>query len=180
MHQSAAPCNDRVHINCNCPREQKVPVEELEWLQNQRVKVGEKGGMQMAGVDSVATKKHDKYLKRKSADAEAERKRKSKLEMAEKDLLERALEEEDYSDATMDEGATMEEGEEMDTVEYVPTTAGLTKEKEREVRRLVDRMLEERLGEDYTQLVTRYLVDPSVKRNYMPVVHAARESLRLV
>ena len=39
-------------------------------------------------------------------------------------------------------------------------------------------MLEERLGEDNIHLVTRYLVKLSVRRNYMPILHAARESLR--
>ena len=39
-------------------------------------------------------------------------------------------------------------------------------------------LLEEKLGKDNIQLVTRYLVDPGVRRNYMPVHHAARESIR--
>ena len=46
------------------------------------------------------------------------------------------------------------------------------------MRRLVVGLLEEKLGEDNIQLVTRYLVDPGFKRNYMPVHHAARESIR--
>ena len=33
----------RVHINCTCSKEMKVPVQELEWLHSQRIKVGEKG-----------------------------------------------------------------------------------------------------------------------------------------
>ena len=78
------------------------------------------------------------------------------------------------------EGAEQQSKGEINPILDMEPKEGDRESSEKEVRSLVDSLLEERLGEDYTQLVTRYLVDPSVKRNYMPVVHAARESLRLV
>ena len=38
---SLPQCSKRVHITCTCPKEMKVPVEELEWLRSQRMRVGE-------------------------------------------------------------------------------------------------------------------------------------------
>ena len=71
-------CKKKVHIFCDCSREKKVPVEELERLRSQRVKVGERGGMQMDIVDQAATKKYDKYLKNEAAAAEPDDKRRKK------------------------------------------------------------------------------------------------------
>ena len=34
-------CRTKAHIKCNCERESKVPVMELQWLAAQRVKIGE-------------------------------------------------------------------------------------------------------------------------------------------
>ena len=69
--EMGANCNDpttctlMVHIQCTCPKEKKVPQEELQWLRSQRVKVGERAGMQMVGVDKVATKNMKSILIRK-------------------------------------------------------------------------------------------------------------------
>ena len=62
-----ANCPKKVHINCTCSKEKKVPVTELEWLLSQRTKTGEKWGMKMATVDipATVTKKHDKRKKTK-------------------------------------------------------------------------------------------------------------------
>ena len=53
----------------------------------------------------------------------------------------------------------------------------LVKEQEEEVRRLVDSMLEERLG-DLASAVVRFLGRPAPRRNTMPVPHTASASLR--
>ena len=43
---------------------------------------------------------------------------------------------------------------------------------------LVKKLLVNWLGEDQVGLVTRYLDEPGVRKNYMAINHAARESLR--
>ncbi len=66
-----ANCNDpttctlRVHIWCTGPKENKEPQEELQWLRSQRMKDGERAGMQMVGVDKVATKNMKSKMIRK-------------------------------------------------------------------------------------------------------------------
>jgi hypothetical protein len=68
-------CKLKAHINCDCPRESKVPVMELRWLAAQRAKTGEKSGMMMLGVDKVETARQEKAAKRKAAEEEAEKKK---------------------------------------------------------------------------------------------------------
>ena len=46
-----------MHVTYDCPKEHKVPVEKLEWLRSQWLKVGERAGMQMAEVYQISTKK---------------------------------------------------------------------------------------------------------------------------
>ena len=162
-------CNKNVHVTSDCPKDQKVPVEELEWLRSQRLKLGERAGMQMAGVDRSATKKFDKYMKNKAAAAEAERKRKRKYEEEQLDLQERK-----EAEAMELELEELGEGE-QDC--FKPPK--LTKKEEEEAKHIVDRMLEQRLGK-HSQLVTRFLEWDIGKcqRNYMPIPSTAAESLR--
>ena len=68
-----------------------------------------------------------------------------------------------------------EEGEEKEQ-EFIPPSS-VVKEQEQEVRRLVDTLLEGRLG-DKANLVVRYLGRPGPRRNTMPVLHTARASIR--
>ena len=65
-------CSKRAHIQCDCPKEKKIPVLDLEWLAHQRNKVGEVSAMQMGGDDRKETKRQNKAVenKRKLADAE--------------------------------------------------------------------------------------------------------------
>ena len=162
-------CSVKAHIKCDCPRENKVPVMELRWLAAQRAKIGEKSSMMMTTNDKDETERQHKAAKRKAEQLEAEEKRKKKLE-DEENLLEENVKE---FNAEMD-FETEVEGQEGE-VFSAPTS--LVKENEEEVRRLVDSLLEERLG-DMASAVVRYLGRPAPRRNTMPVPHTASASLR--
>lgn len=162
-------CKKGVHISCTCPRDMKVPVEELAWLHSQRLKVGERGGMQMSVADTKATRKYDKILENKAAKAEARMKMKRKMESEKENLKKRTLDLED------DDIELTEQGDEM---EYEPPTRRLTREEECEVRSLVNKLLVEKLGAEHVYLVMRYLTTPVLKRNYMSITKTASESLR--
>ena len=58
------------HINCSCPRPQKLPTLELEWIFYERQKKGEKSGMMMSTNDRVETERQQKAMKRKQNEAE--------------------------------------------------------------------------------------------------------------
>ena len=46
-------CSTNIHIQCQCPRDQKIPTIELGFIKAQREKVGEISSMQIAGDDIV-------------------------------------------------------------------------------------------------------------------------------
>ena len=60
--------------------------------------------------------------------------------------------------------------------EFIPSTS-MIKEEEQEVRRLADRLLEERI-KDKVHLLVRYLGRPGPRKNTTPVPRKARYSLR--
>ena len=160
-------CKVGAHTNCDCARECKVPVLDLQWLAVQRAKKGEKSNMMMAGADKEETDKQTKTAKRKAQEEEAEVKRKKKVER-EKEILLVEVAEEELQD--------LEEGVEVEEQEFIPPPA-MVKEQVEEARKLVDSLLEEKLGKD-ASLVVRYLERPQPQRNTMPVLETARASLR--
>lgn len=52
------------HIICTCPFQKKVPVEDREYLKDQRCKIGPKGTFQLGPIDKCAIKKSKKQQKR--------------------------------------------------------------------------------------------------------------------
>ena len=44
-------CPSQVHINCTCPKKDKIPKLELSFVLTQRTKKGEKGEIMIAGAD---------------------------------------------------------------------------------------------------------------------------------
>ena len=163
-------CAVGAHIKCDCPREKKVPVIDLQWLAVQRRKRGEKSKLMMAGGDKIETEKQNKSAKRKAEIAEAERKRKRKEEEAKEQLLV------DQSNAEAFLAEVEDSGDLGNCEEYVPPSSVL-KEQEEETRELVKYLLEDRLGSK-ASLVVRFLDWPGPKRNTMPVSHTAKASLR--
>ena len=58
--KAAKNCLVKAHIKCDCPKESKVLVMELQWLAAQRAKIGEKSSMMMSNNDKVETKRQRK------------------------------------------------------------------------------------------------------------------------
>lgn len=168
--QDRESCEVGAHIKCDCPRESKVPVLDLQWLAIQRAKTGEKSAMMMAGSDKEETERQNKAAKRKADLAEAEKKRRRKIEEEEERLLVDQSNVETFF-------AELEVGDEhKDCDGYVPPPS-VVKEQEEETRTLVKGVLEEKLGE-HAWLVVRFLGWPGPKRNTMSVLHTAKASLR--
>ena len=57
------------HIDCTCPREAKLPVQELAWLHSQRMKEGDYSTMFIGVEDKKETERQIKYQERKKLDA---------------------------------------------------------------------------------------------------------------
>ena len=62
--QSCPGCRYNAHVVCNCPRDHKIPLIELQFMLLQRTKVGERGTMQISYEDLAST--NTKALKTKS------------------------------------------------------------------------------------------------------------------
>lgn len=163
-------CKVKAHVKCDCPLASKVPILELEWLYYQRNKSGEQSAMMIAGVDEKETKRQVKAEKRKEAEYETKVKKQKKQEGEESRLRELQLEENTF-DHEIRSDQSLEE-EDM----FTPPPSVLQQEK-KEVVRLVDWMLKEKLG-NLAHLVVQYLDRPGLKRNTMPVHKLAMASLR--
>ena len=173
---SDAKCKLGAHLSkdCKCPKDQKVPVLDLQWLRSQRDKQEEMGGMQMSATDYVDTKKQNQAIENKAAREEAGRKKKRKLEVEDLEL-------EDQIRAYEDEMEVEDDIEEGEVKEFQPPAASLTKEEKAEAKSVVNQLLQLRLEDkrpDTAQLVKRYLDMYRVPRNYMAVPAAAAASLR--
>ena len=161
-------CKVKAQNKCNCPLESKVPVLDLNWLAVKRAKRNEKSEMMMGGDDKKETEKQHKAAKRKAKDKEADLKRRKKSNEDEERLMKQDVDDELALEVE-------DEGEEKEQ-EFDPPSS-VVKEQEQEVRRLVDTLLEGRLG-DKAHLVVRYLGRPGPRRNTMPVLQTARASIR--
>jgi len=73
-------CQTKAHIKCDCARENKVPIMELQWLAVQRAKREEKSKMMMTNNDKDETERQRKAEKRKKDQIEAEENKKNKRE----------------------------------------------------------------------------------------------------
>ena len=60
-------CPSQFHINCDCSKEQKIPVLELGFIRAQREKIGTFSTMMIANRDVKETKKQNKTAERKAA-----------------------------------------------------------------------------------------------------------------
>ena len=76
-------CNVGAHISCSCSKDKKIPVCELQYIKDQREKVGSKGQQQISTVDRVEHGRQVRAKKRIEKREEAEQKRKEKVEKAE-------------------------------------------------------------------------------------------------
>ena len=133
-------CRPRAHISCDCPKEKKVPVIELEWLHAQRTKIGEKSSMMIALDDKKETKKQRRAEKRALVEMEAAEKKRVKQVEDERLLLQLR----ENIEVELEEEDVMVDDSDQEMVSAAPP---LAKEQEDEARCLVDALLEERLGE---------------------------------
>ena len=135
-------CKFQAHIKCDCHHEKKVPVLELKWLHAQRTKYS----MMMSTDDKPETEKQRKAEKRRCEKIEAERKRRKKQEDQEQLLMQQKkdidVELEEYELGNQEMEEEKKEEEEIFTVSFP-----MVREQEEEAVRLVDALLEERLGE---------------------------------
>ena len=161
-------CQYKAHIKCDCPRTNKVPLLDLQWLAAQRAKTGEKSILMMTSDDKDETKKQNRTEKRRVEEEEAERKRQKKAKEEEERLLNGQMAGKEFL-------AELDEVDE-ESNEYHPPSSTV-KEVEEETRQLVGALLEEQLG-DKAWLVVRYLEWPGPKRNNMKVQNTAEASIR--
>ena len=164
-------CRNKAHTKCSCPLDCKIPVKELRWLYGQRKKCGEKSDMMMVGVDKIESNRQNKAYKRKAAGAEAKLRKKKKLVEDEAIVLEQQLHE---TQVLCGEVVTTPS---LSVDKPFTFPMKLTKEEEDIVNRLIDSLLNQKLG-DLAHLVTRHLDRPAPKRNMIPVPNTAKASLR--
>ena len=87
-------CEAKVHINCTCPKEHKIPELELEFIYDQRHKSGSKGKLMIAGRDKRETARQQKLLLRQLKEEQRKEKREEKEAAREKELFDRQREHE--------------------------------------------------------------------------------------
>jgi hypothetical protein len=87
-HSKYVFCNEenctKQHLVCECPLQQKVPMEERAYLKDQRSKVGTKGAFQMGPVDRAAATKQARVEERR--EQKSDRQRNESLEKIEVNL----------------------------------------------------------------------------------------------
>ena len=64
-------CEFKAHVFCSCPRDEKIPYMELEFILSQRRKVGERGTMQISSVDRPEAVRRKTKFERKESRAES-------------------------------------------------------------------------------------------------------------
>ena len=70
---SCLGCKNQAHVDCKCPKEDKIPLKELSFMKSQRDKVGNKGTMQIGPMDFVETKRQKRSLLREENRANPKR-----------------------------------------------------------------------------------------------------------
>ena len=96
-------CKDRIHINCSCPKENRIPALELEFINDQRSKTGVKGKFMIAGRDKKETACQQKLLLRQQKEEQRKERREEKEAAKEKELFERHREHEMAQDILLQE-----------------------------------------------------------------------------
>ncbi|ESN91906.1 hypothetical protein HELRODRAFT_181960 [Helobdella robusta] len=72
-------CFQKVHINCNCARDQKIPVIELMFIKAQKAKQGSISIHMIANKDVPETRRQEAKLQRQEIRSLSEQKRARKL-----------------------------------------------------------------------------------------------------
>ena len=85
-------CQMKVHIQCNCPLEKKIPVMDLEFIYDQRIKHGVHGRFQIGGIDTVKTTRQNKALEREALERKRKKDWEEKEAKKEEELFNRYME----------------------------------------------------------------------------------------
>lgn len=75
--KSCDGCEHQAHVNCTCPRNEKIPLMELKFMKCQRNKVGDRSDMQIGTLDKPESKRQARLLKRKERESNHKRARSS-------------------------------------------------------------------------------------------------------
>jgi len=85
-------CSQKAHINCNCRRDQKIPVIELMFIKAQRAKKGSVSTHMIASKDVLETRRQEAEFQREETIRLSEDKRANKIqELARKDKEEKRI-----------------------------------------------------------------------------------------
>ena len=167
-------CEKGAHIKCNCSKETKLPVLELQWIYYQRKKRGEQSGMRMEGVDKLETEKQLKAERNKKKKEEAIMKR---LEREERNEKEReALSETGSKFFSLEEDTVI--NEDLIGDDDFVDEAAMKEETERLVR---DMFVDKLANNALVEYALSFVFPEKVKakpRNQMNIENTAKASLR--
>jgi hypothetical protein len=104
-------CIKEAHIECTCPKDQKIPVIELLFIRDQRNR--NKKGLMIGSVDPVESDRLDQQFRRKAADEEIQRKKKEEIQ-EEKDAEQRAREEQASGFLDINDNVEVAEDDDLD------------------------------------------------------------------
>ena len=86
-------CPAKVHSQCSCSLDKKIPVMDLEFMFDQRTKKGLHGKFMISGLDVVETVRQQKALEREELERKRQMERKKRDELLEEELYARHQEE---------------------------------------------------------------------------------------
>jgi hypothetical protein len=95
---SVMGCKARAHSQCKCPAGSKIPPMELEFMRDQRTKVGERGRMQIGGKDGPESVRQEKASAREKKAEEARDREREKEQVREETRQERTETEQEGMD----------------------------------------------------------------------------------
>ena len=87
--QKECEATGKVHITCTCSEEFKIPVLELEFIHDQRMKLGVKGKLMIGGLDAVETARQVKAKERELLTKQRKEEKEVKEAAKEKELFKR-------------------------------------------------------------------------------------------
>lgn len=82
-------CKQKAHIRCSCPVGFKIPVLELEFMHDQRTKIGVHGRFQIGSKDVVESAIQEKALRRKILLQQRQKEKEEKVALRVKELVAR-------------------------------------------------------------------------------------------
>ena len=110
-------CQAKVHIDCSCTRDAKIPSMELQFMHDQRTKVGVQGRMMIGLIDAVEMARQEKAVQREIMEKKKRKEKEEKEAAKEEELFAKHRRWEQEEEATLQEweaGAELTEDEDED------------------------------------------------------------------